>query len=292
MEASMKTASHSDVTLLLAKRESEQHLIGMRDIFKEFRSKPLTVKARDAAKSPPNATIAPNSAIKTVHLVRHGQGFHNLLADRAAASGLQWKQYVASPENPYTAPELTDAPLTEIGRQQALDLRYQQVAGLTKPPELVVLSPLCRAIQTGLLAFGDSLGKVPFLAHEMAREQTGVHFCDMRRSKELQALEFPQVNFELISSNHDDLFQSECRETNREVAERIYRFLEWLALREEEHIAIASHSGWLLTLLNAVVEVEAGHEHIKHWFQTGEMRSCSFIFQNNRSRESEILLHP
>jgi uncharacterized protein (DUF2342 family) len=92
-------------------------------------------------------------------------------------------------------------------------------------------------------------------------------------------MEFPQIDFSLISSNHDAIFQTNQRETNLQVAERAYGFLEWLALREEDHVAVASHSGWLLTLMNAVVQVEPEHEHLKAWFQTGEMRSCTIVFR-------------
>jgi broad specificity phosphatase PhoE len=274
------TCTHDAVTLALAKQESTELLIGMATIYQSFRSKPLTIKAYPVDhKHTPNPDPSFYETIKTVHFVRHGQGFHNLLADKAAASGLHWEQFDDTPENPYMAPELTDAPLTEKGRQQALHLRENQVKNLFSPPQLIVLSPNCRALQTGLLAFADSFTKVPFIAHELVREQTGVHLCDKRRPIDLQAMEFPQIDFSLISSNHDAIFQTNQRETNLQVAERASGFLEWLALREEDHVAVASHSGWLLTLMNAVVQVEPEHEHLKAWFQTGEMRSCTIVFR-------------
>ena len=54
----------------------------------------------------------------------------------------------------YVRPEVTDAPLTHKGRlqAQALQSRTRQL-----PVELVVVSPLCRATQTGLIAFAHLL---------------------------------------------------------------------------------------------------------------------------------------
>jgi hypothetical protein len=121
------TCTHDAVTLALAKQESTELLIGMATIYQSFRSKPLTITAYPVDhKHTPNPDPSFYETIKTVHFVRHGQGFHNLLADKAAASGLHWEQFDDTPENPYMAPELTDAPLTEKGRQQALHLRENQ----------------------------------------------------------------------------------------------------------------------------------------------------------------------
>lgn len=171
--------------------------------------------------------------------------------------------------------EIMDAPLTEKGRQQAL-LLQPVIQSMAAKPELVVLSPNCRAIQTGILAFEELLEKgVPFLAHEMAREENGVHVCDKRRSKSRQSKEFPQVDFGLLETDEDVIFRNDRRETKAEVGERIYKFMEWLAKREEKHVGIASHSGWLLTVFNGICECD---DKLKDWFQTGEMRSVKLEF--------------
>ena len=283
MSTSSAAISHDAVTLALAQKESAEHLMGMDEIAKEYRSKSLTVQAFPLEQEiPPNhEDAATTRIIKTIHLIRHGQGFHNLLADRATAAGIEWKQFAAdSPANPYMAPEVTDAPLTDKGRRQAIVLRDTQVKELVVKPQLVVLSPLCRALQTGLLAMADFVGTIPFVAHELVREQTGIHLCDKRRSCDLQTLEFPMMDFSLLTSNDDATFQADHRETHSEVAQRAYQFLEWLVEQPQEHVVIASHSAWLLTLMNAVVDTDA--PALKAWFQTGEMRSCQFVFTNRQ----------
>ena len=169
-------------------------------------------------------------------------------------------------------PEILDAPLTDKGRRQARILQ-PAIKSFADQPQLIALSPNCRALQTGLIAFEHLIAKndVPFIAHEMAREENGVHVCDKRRPTSQQKQEFPQVDFSLLESEEDIIFRNDRRETKLEVGERIYRFMEWLfEKRSEEHIGVASHSGWLLTVFNGVCTC---HNDLKKWFHTGEMRS-------------------
>jgi hypothetical protein len=79
-------ASHSEATLALAKKESAEHMHGMQGLYDDMRKRPLIVKAYavDDANAPADAKI--------VHFVRHGQGFHNLMADIASSQGREWVQ--------------------------------------------------------------------------------------------------------------------------------------------------------------------------------------------------------
>jgi broad specificity phosphatase PhoE len=172
-------------------------------------------------------------------------------------------------------PEIMDAPLTNKGREQAISLQ-PVVRALKHPPELVVFSPNCRALQTGMLVFEELAGKVPFVAHEMVREETGVHVCDKRRPRSRQAKEFPSIDFSQLETEEDVIFQENERETKLQLANRIYQFLEWLEAREESHVGVSSHSAWLLTTFNANMVVE--DENLREWFQTGELRSVILEF--------------
>lgn len=176
-------------------------------------------------------------------------------------------------------PEILDAPLTEKGRQQAYVLQ-PTVQKLDDQVELVVLSPNCRALQTGVIVFQHLVNNdnVPFLAHEMVREENGVHVCDKRRATSLQQQEFPMVDFSLLTSEEDVIFRDDRRETKMELGERIYNFFEWLSTRSETHVAVASHSGWLFTIFNGFCECD---ESLKPWFQTGELRSVKLVFTQN-----------
>jgi broad specificity phosphatase PhoE len=170
--------------------------------------------------------------------------------------------------------EILDAPLTEKGRQQAL-LLQPKIQKMKDQPELIVFSPNCRALQTGILVFEHLKGQVPFMAHEMVREENGVHVCDKRRPKSRQMHEFPMVDFSLLESEEDKMFLEDRRESKSEVSNRSYKFLEWLETRPEKHVGVASHSAWLLTTFNANFQCD---DSLRGWFQTGEMRSAILEF--------------
>ena len=157
---------HSEITKALALKESREHLGPEMEALKlDMQSRATTISGSLLINSNPTTTTNNcfNTIKKTVHFIRHGQGFHNLLADMARASNKTWTQFQVEPNNPYTMPEVTDAPLTDKGRNQAMLLRNETKNLGT---ELVVVSPLCRATQTGLLAFSHIVGSVPFVANE------------------------------------------------------------------------------------------------------------------------------
>lgn len=79
-------AAHSEATLALAKKESAEHMQGMTEVYEKMRNRQLIIRAY--ALDDPNAPSSDN--VKVVHFVRHGQGFHNLIADMASAEGQTW----------------------------------------------------------------------------------------------------------------------------------------------------------------------------------------------------------
>lgn len=293
MTADSHTAT-AVATMQLANKESDEHMIGMEAVYEEFRHRPMIIRAHHIHNNSDNggehtpvatttATVTNTTTTtiqKTIHFIRHGQGFHNLLADIATESGITWQQFENSNghRNPYMRPEVLDAPLTELGRRQA-----QQLQNLISklPIGRVFVSPHCRTLQTGLIAFAHCIGgQEPLLvAHELLREESGVHVCDQRRTITWQTMEFPQYNFDTYCPNDiDPLFQEHQRETKSQVAQRIYQFLEQVSqLKDTDHIAVVSHSGWLHTLFNAIVQNDC-HSKLKEWFRTGEMRSVQIEF--------------
>jgi broad specificity phosphatase PhoE len=287
-------ASPNDAAV--ARRDYLEHMEGMDKLKDRMRRRALRVHAFPVDSDEDVWGCVDDDAsgvVKVVHLVRHGQGFHNLLAEIYHEQGRIWAQFVPSPCNPYILPELLDCPLTETGRQQALALQGELTALCLSSlrPELVVSSPHTRALQTALLAFepllhnedgGDgATAPVPFLAHEMVREETGVHECDRRRPKERLRREFsPRFNFDLLPED-DDIFRAGARESKDEVGDRVYEFLEWLEQRSERVVAVSTHSAWLLTLLNGVCECRDAD--LRGWFGTGEMRSMRFLFVRDQN---------
>ncbi|CAM8923691.1 unnamed protein product [Rhodiola kirilowii] len=237
-------------------------------------------------------TLYPLHRCKTLHLVRHAQGHHNVAGEKN--------------HDEYMSEEYFDASLTPLGWQQVDNLRkHVQACGLSKKIELVIVSPLTRTIQTAVGVFGggdctdgvdapplmsanagdsnraaiSSLNCPPFLSVELCREHMGIHPCDRRRSITQYESLFPANDFSLIENNEDVLWKADIREKNEEVAERGMKFLNWIWTREEKEIAVVSHSGFLYHTLSAF-----GHDchpsvksEITNHFANCELRSVVIV---------------
>eukprot|EP00729_Bicosta_minor_P006847 gene6847-19028_t len=102
-----------------------------------------------------------------------------------------------------------DAPLTSVGEAQGEALA-EKVATLKVPPELVVVSPLRRAIHTAQLGFrpeGNESSAPPFLCTELARERISFHTCDGRRRLTEITEDYPFVDFSEVDSEEDLMWE-------------------------------------------------------------------------------------
>ena len=195
---------------------------------------------------------------KRVHFVRHGQGEHNKLKDEIGRIA-------------YQDPRVLDARLTQLGKQQAEALQ-PLVEGLEV--ELVVVSPLSRAVETAQIGFRAH--KCPFVANELCREQCGgSHICDKRRTTAELKADFPQIDFADLATNEDALHGNE-RELLTSIADRAFKFIMWLRRRPESNIAVVCHSQFLVMLFNSVLQTS--NPKLKSWFSVGEARSVDLLF--------------
>ena len=101
--------------------------------------------------------------------------------------------------------------------------------------------------------------------------------CDKRLAKAALAAAYPRVSYELIEAEDDPYWgDGVTREAWESVARRAAGFAQWLRSRPETHIAVASHSAFLLTLFNAVFTTE--DDEVRGWFGTGEMRTVQLTW--------------
>ncbi|XP_059653152.1 phosphoglycerate mutase-like protein 1 isoform X2 [Cornus florida] len=252
-------------------------------------------------------SLFPLHRCKTIHLVRHAQGIHNVEGD---------KNYKA-----YMSPEYFDAHLTPLGWQQVDNLRkHVHASGLFNKIELVITSPLLRTMQTAVGVFGgdgytdridvlplmlanagnsgrsaiSSLNCPPIVAVELCREHLGVHPCDKRSSiSDYQCL-FPAVDFSPAKSDEDILWKANIREKKEEVAARGMKFMNWLWTRKEKEIAIVTHSGFLFHTLSAFgndCHPSVKKEICKH-FANCELRSMVIVDRSMIGSDSSTTNYP
>lgn len=244
--------------------------------------------------------LLPFRSAKVLTLVRHAQGYHNAAGERDREQ--------------YKSERYRDAHLTRRGWRQAeaAGRHWRGVYGgaplpLLPRPELVVVSPLTRTLETACAIFGEAheeeeegdleeegskgttrrrrllmrrrpavAGRVapapafsadlPFIAHELCREESGLHPCDGRLPISQKRLAFPGVDFSLVESDElDPLYDDAAREPKESVKARALEFARWLLARPERHIAVVSHAGFLHFFAQAVgaphfVSVSGGGE--------------------------------
>ncbi|KAK6945879.1 Histidine phosphatase superfamily, clade-1 [Dillenia turbinata] len=246
--------------------------------------------------------LFPLHRCKTLHLVRHAQGIHNVEGD---------KNYKA-----YMSPEYFDAHLTALGWQQVDNLRtHVHTCGLSKRIDLVITSPLMRTLQTAVGVFGgdeysDGVNSLPLmvanagnsnrsaisssncppiLALELCREHLGVHPCDKRRSVSEYQFLFPAME-----SDEDVVWKADVREKTEQLAARGLNFMKWLWTRKEKEIAVVTHSGFLFHTLSAFgndCHPLVKKEICKH-FANCELRSMVIVNRGMVGSDSSTTNYP
>mmetsp|Transcript_16919 Transcript_16919/g.27167 ORF Transcript_16919/g.27167 Transcript_16919/m.27167 type:complete len:266 (-) Transcript_16919:213-1010(-) len=194
----------------------------------------------------------------------------------------------------YRMEKFADAHLTPKGWDQCYSLKkhlgaakvHDDKASLVDRLELVVVSPLMRALETavgclggdgladasptsavpplmlateavdevrpGHAAVGPYMGAVraplAFVACELCREHIGKNPCDRRRPTSEYRAMFPGVDFSCITEEEDVLWGT-MNESNEMMCERSHRFMEWIMRRPEQHIAVVTHSAFMAAML-------------------------------------------
>ncbi|KAK4483924.1 hypothetical protein RD792_011133 [Penstemon davidsonii] len=188
----------------------------------------------------PGQGLYPLHRTKTIHFVRHAQGFHNVAGEKDHSA--------------YLSPELLDAQLTPLGWEQVDNLRkHVHSSDVFKGIELVIVSPLLRTMQTAVGVFGgegyaDGIDVPPLMVENTGNSSSRPAISSLN-SPPFVAVELCREH--LIESDDDTLWKVDVREANEEVAARGRQFLNWLWTREEKEIAVVTHSGFLIHTLAA-----------------------------------------
>lgn len=165
----------------------------------------------------------------SIYLIRHGQSEFN------AAHAL----------DPLNDPMIFDAPLTELGVEQAKAVREQVVDYRIKH---VIASPLIRAIQTAMLIFGDDH---PITINPHMRENL-LSSCDVGSHPSTLQERFNHLSFEHLPDHwwHGDpssgqRIQVEPEET---FEARALQFRTWLDQWDDEPVAVVGHGTFFTKL--------------------------------------------
>ena len=212
-----------------------------------------------------------DSGAKRVIFIRHAEGTHN----RDARDMPNYFDDGLGHTDAYI-----DARLTPEGEAQCTrlmeQLQWRHEQGFV---ELVVVSPLTRALQTASLAFPHrppDAPRPPFLATELARERIWDHTCDMRRERPQLEAEFPHVDFSEVPLGPDGMWAHKEDEPSAwestKCAARAADFLRWLWARPERHVAVVTHWCFLTHLFAPTNDAK-----LQDSFGNAEMRFASLM---------------
>ena len=194
--------------------------------------------------------------MKNVVLIRHGQS----LGQTARQQGLRRQDS-----------SFTDCFLTRKGVQEAIQLRSNLVLNQYKFG-LVCTSPLSRAVATCVLALGDiieneiqenGVASTKFIANsDISEAGKGI---PENRGRAIQVLlqdlrvKLSIVSPSVVSLRHIDFSMlpeewPEIEHGKSEQKKKLERFVEWLANRPEENIAVVCHYNVIKWMLNNSID--------------------------------------
>eukprot|EP00798_Chlamydomonas_sp_ICE-L_P020297 gene20297-27055_t len=151
-------------------------------------------------------------------------------------------------------------------------------------PDLVVVSPFTRTLQTAHIMFSSK--NLPFIVHDGCRERWGFYTCDKRRTKtEILSEMAPiykatndNIDFESFGfEEEEDTKWTLAREPNDSSTARGVELLNWLATRPECEIAVVTHASYLRHLFKAFgfQLAQADREHMQRTSGNAEVRSVT-----------------
>ena len=187
------------------------------------------------------STSTTNGVDLILHIVRHGEGLHNVAADESIAAGqtsLSAMPYRHGMEVLY--PEFVDAPLTARGIDEAKETA-RACRSVCPQPKYLVVSPLQRATDTGLLCWSHllpgaegGLAAFPVVATDLCRESYhSRNVCDLRRNLSVIRPQYPSVDYSHCSPDPPSSPHVGVPfEDVDSVVDRAHEFVSWLAERE------------------------------------------------------------
>lgn len=220
---------------------------------------------------------------KDLWILRHGQATHNPRAEAAKDAGCTMAEFFRLMRED----DSIDSELTELGRQQAADVHradYWQRHAV----DLVVASPLSRAIQTANLA-------LPLVSNRILcehwREVNGELLNAQRRTKTELRQRYPEWNLQYLE-HEEDVHWTHQLESFAVCCERGYQGLRWIAGREESRILLVAHGGILRQVMNEHdhVRVEDGRTETNGRASAARFHNCELRRYRLREESSMLVL--
>ncbi|KAK1736491.1 phosphoglycerate mutase family protein [Skeletonema marinoi] len=296
--ATIASTPRCDASAMALKRDSgdyyfEEHsaaLVSAFNVYDDMQEseKRVTATARDMNLIEAALAVQDESYDKILILMRHGEAKHNVFERQYAQKhGCSFEQ--ANEDENYPV----DPMLTGKGCGTMLNVSNRTATFFNKEtgllPDLFVVSPLRRAIQSALISFPHdapltSLSGTPWVCHPACMEQANGNKSEFVSSPELLEETFPGINYELFNQSlmRGDVYNSNEKvplfESKIDLMNRTDAFLEWIKERDERVVVVSSHATWLQSLCAFSLQYEDSDSKNLEMFKKGEMRSVGIKF--------------
>ncbi len=172
---------------------------------------------------------------ENIFLIRHGQSTHNLAYEATGVDPLHF-----------------DAPLSGLGHRQVEGAR---ALALSLAVDLVVTSPLTRAIETAIGLFGQS---APMVVTPLHREKLS-NGCDIGRDPAALSAAFPALDFGHLPAcwwyDHPERDpRGFAVEPVEALTGRVRTFRDWLLALPQRSVAIVGHGMFFKHLTGTMFE--------------------------------------
>lgn len=183
-----------------------------------------------------------------LYAIRHAQSTYNKWSAKRIYTPWLW---------PVSDPLIYDAPLSEKGLLQASKLQ-SSIAPLSSRIELIICSPLTRAIHTMQILFPNP--QCPVIITPLARER-GDKCCDIGTPLSQLQEKYPQYQY----CHFENDFWWNCeqskpfeflKESKSSLKLRQKQLIEFLKNREEKVVVLVSHGQFIKSLIGRRMQIK------------------------------------
>lgn len=216
---------------------------------------------------------------RTLYFIRHGEALHNVREAQAQQqANAEAKTLHLSPEETRLKMEaarqavlldasLRDAPLTELGRQQARECGKKLQAlidqGTIHPPTEAMVSPLTRTLQTCHIILDTLQPDIKAHIREELQERQTQYPPDTAKSRR-SIFQYSQANDRFLMdhietetlSKKDTDEEAKIRESKEMLRERAAMLFDLVMQMDHRHIMIVGHKGYLRELERGLLGLE------------------------------------
>jgi broad specificity phosphatase PhoE len=159
----------------------------------------------------------------------------------------------------------------------------KEINQLGRKPDIVLVSPLTRTLQTAMCIFSDDI-KIKALDCLVEYPQGGFEQCNIRNERKILETVYPSVDFTEIDQN---LLWSQHEESIDELNGRINKLWDYIGSLEEKLIVVVSHSSYIGQLKDKKIGDEKNElKHCYPYLMTAEYDDKKKFYKGIRTYKS------